>query len=322
MSLDPAPIDVQPYTAACAPQWNALVADSPNATFLFDRGYMDYHADRFDDASLLLWQAGRLLALLPAHRVGDEVHSHGGLSYGGLVLARALGVEAVLALLQAVQRHLAAQGVRALRYKTVPVIYHRRPCEADRYALFRLGARLVRRDALSVIGPGEDQWSPAESRPITRTRRTQPLLALEWACGAEADWAGFWPVLAAQLQARHATRPVHTLAEIEMLAARFPRQIHLHLARWAGEPVAGLVVYETATVHHAQYMAAGPLGRRSSALDLLVERAVLQARAAGCHFDFGHSNLDEGRTLNTGLAFYKESFGASTVVHDHYHLDC
>ena len=29
--------------------WNTLVAQSKNGTFLFDRRFMDYHADRFRD---------------------------------------------------------------------------------------------------------------------------------------------------------------------------------------------------------------------------------------------------------------------------------
>ena len=57
-------------------------------------------------------------------------------------------------------------------------------------------------------------------------------------------------------------------------------------------------------------------------LDLLLEQAITGAQAQAKWFDFGHSNEDEGRLLNTGLSFYKESFGASTVVHDHYLLPC
>jgi len=82
------------------------------------------------------------------------------------------------------------------------------------------------------------------------------------------------------------------------------------------------VLFETATVSHLQYMAADEQGRRCAALDLLLEQAIARAQASGKWFDFGHSNEDDGRVLNAGLAFYKESFGASTVVHDHYLLPC
>ena len=37
------------YDPSMAPRWNEFVANSANATFLHDRRYMDYHADRFMD---------------------------------------------------------------------------------------------------------------------------------------------------------------------------------------------------------------------------------------------------------------------------------
>ncbi|HUR80134.1 MAG TPA: GNAT family N-acetyltransferase, partial [Thermoanaerobaculia bacterium] len=74
------------FTPDDAPAWNEFVRASRNGTFLFDRGYMDYHADRFEDRSLLFFDsADRLVAVLPAHRRGTELISHGGLTYGGFV---------------------------------------------------------------------------------------------------------------------------------------------------------------------------------------------------------------------------------------------
>jgi len=316
----------RPYRDADEAAWNALVAASPNGTFLFDRRFMGYHADRFDDASLLVERRGKLVAVLPAHRRGERVASHGGLSYGGLVLADTLGTQATWDLMQALQTHWRGQGVRELLYKTMPSIYHRLPCEDDRYALLRCGAQLVRRDALSVIGPTPAHWPPKRRRAITQATRHRDELALSAHEGASPetsdDWALFWQLLDHELQARHGSRPVHSLDEMRLLASRFPTQISLRLARWSGHIVAGLVLFDTPTVCHLQYMAADEQGRRCAALDLLLEQAIAGAQAQAKWFDFGHSNEDEGRLLNTGLSFYKESFGASTVVHDHYLLPC
>lgn len=316
----------RPYRAADEADWNALVAASPNGTFLFDRGFMGYHGNRFDDASLLVERRGKRVAVLPAHRAGARVASHGGLSYGGLVLADTMGQQAMWELVQALQRHWRSQGVRELLYKTVPSIYHRLPCEDDRWALWRCGAQLVRRDALAVVGPTPAHWPAKRRRPITRATRQRQELALAEHAGcppeAAADWSTFWTLLDHELQARHGSRPVHTLDEMSLLAQRFPASISLRFARWSGGLVGGLVLFETPTVVHLQYMAADEQGRRCAALDLLLEQAIVHAQAGGKWFDFGHSNEDEGRVLNPGLAFYKESFGASTVVHDHYLLPC
>ena len=49
---------------------------------------MDYHAERFLDHSLMLYEEGRLAAVLPANMDAEGVlASHDGLTYGGLVVA-------------------------------------------------------------------------------------------------------------------------------------------------------------------------------------------------------------------------------------------
>ena len=73
---------VEPYTPAHHDGWNAFVATSKNGTFLFDRDYLEYHADRFVDSSLLvLNDKGGVVALLPASLEECVLTSHGGLTY-------------------------------------------------------------------------------------------------------------------------------------------------------------------------------------------------------------------------------------------------
>ena len=64
-------IEIHRYTAAYHRDWNDFVSESSNGTFLFLREYMEYHADRFTDYSLLVYDGNKLLALLPANRSGD-----------------------------------------------------------------------------------------------------------------------------------------------------------------------------------------------------------------------------------------------------------
>ena len=51
------------YTADKAKEWNQFVAESKNGTFLFDRHYMDYHSDRFQDYSLMFYRDGGYLLI-------------------------------------------------------------------------------------------------------------------------------------------------------------------------------------------------------------------------------------------------------------------
>ena len=59
--------DIRRYTEADKAVWDTFVAQSKNGTFLFFRDYMDYHADRFRDHSLMIYLDGSLYALQIRH---------------------------------------------------------------------------------------------------------------------------------------------------------------------------------------------------------------------------------------------------------------
>jgi hypothetical protein len=307
---------IERYAESMMAEWNAFVAGSKNGTFLFDRGYMDYHADRFEDHSLVVRDdAGIVLALFPANRVENTVISHGGLTYGGFVLGRKMGVELFLKLFGAVAEHLRQAGFCALRYKPVPHIYHWVPAEEDVYALFRYGARLVRVDSSSTISFDEPlRWSKGRRQGLKLAERAKLIVA------ESGELSRFMLLLASVLADRHDTRPVHGAEEIQLLASRFPSQIRLFEATAEGESVGGVLVYDCGRTVHAQYMAASDAGRQIGALDAIMAH-VLAVFGDRTFFDFGISTEDEGRRLNCGLARQKEMFGARTTVYATYEMD-
>lgn len=308
-------IAAAPYDPASTAAWNALNAGASAGHFLFNRGFMDYHADRFADASLVFERDGAPVAILPANRDGGRLHSHQGLTFGGIVHAPGLALEDVQAILDATLHHARNQGLVAVTYKALPAIYHRTPSEHALYALFRHGARLVRREASATIdyrAPGPR--SKRRERGVRRSR--QNCLALGW----DDAWDEYWAVLDEVLRRRHNRQPVHSAAEIRLLANRFPGNIRLFTARANGAVVAGVVMFETPEVAHAQYIAASPEGQALSALDGVFDRLIaLYADHKRC-FDFGISTEDGGQTLNAGLAAYKREWGAGCIVHDTFEI--
>jgi hypothetical protein len=308
--------EVHAYAHGDQEAWDGFVHASRNGTFLFNRGFMDYHADRFADFSLIVrGDGGAVRALLPANRDGPAVHSHQGLTYGGFVIDESMGAAEMLSVLDATRTYLARAGVEELHYKPVPHAYHRLPSEEDRYALVRAGAALVRSDVLSIVATGRP--GPVQKRRVRGARKAA-------GAGIEvrpaSELAAFWTILEDVLRERHATRPVHTLAEISMLAARFPAQIRLHGAFKEDRLVAGVLMFETPMVAHAQYIAAAPEGREAGALDLLFLQLIDKVYAGVPYFDFGASTEQAGRHLNEGLAGQKEGFGARTMVQDAFVL--
>ena len=54
--------NIQRYTSDKQAEWDAFIAQSKNGTFLMQRGYMDYHSDRFVDCSLMFYLKEKLYA--------------------------------------------------------------------------------------------------------------------------------------------------------------------------------------------------------------------------------------------------------------------
>jgi hypothetical protein len=309
-------VEVRPYAADLQAGWNAFNAAARNGHFMFDRNFMDYHADRFGDASLVFLEEQELVGLIPANRSGEVIHSHQGLTFGGLIVADAR-TEQIMAMLDAAAESWRAAGASRLLYKAMPWIYHRRPSQEDHYWIFRAGGTLVRRD-LSV------SINYRDARPISKRRRRGADKAARagLSVSRSRDFGAYWALLESNLRDRHGVAPTHSLAEIERLSAAFPEQIALYVAQTAdGEIRAGVVLFLTATVAHAQYISASEEGRQVGALDQVFSHLIETFSTTHAYFDFGVSNEDQGRTLNSGLIRQKEEFGASGVPHDFYAID-
>ena len=304
-------LTVRPYEAKDADAWDTVIAESRNGVLLHRRGYMDYHADRFVDCSLIVERNGVPVAVLPANVQGSTVTSHGGLTYGGLISTSALRAESTLEVFGKIAGFYRSKGIDRLIYKAVPHVFHSFPAEEDLYALHRSGARLRRRDIASVIALREPfRFTDERRRAVNKARdagiRIQP----------NADPASFHALLTEVLR-RHDAVPTHRLDELRLLQTRFPEHIVLYEARREAELLAGAVLYDFGRVVHTQYLAASEEGRRLNALSLLL--AELIGRYAGRHyFSFGISTEQEGQVLNGGLVAQKEYFGARGIAHDFY----
>jgi hypothetical protein len=183
---------------------------------------MDYHSDRFEDCSLLIFKDNSLVALLPANRKGTEVHSHMGLTYGGLVLSNKLKLNETLHIFQEVLRFLSEDGVGMLHLKIPPTIYQKVPADELEYLLFISEATNTRVDVSSAI-EGASRLK-IQSNRIEGVKKAQKQ-GLEIVEGFH--FKEFWnEILIPNLELRHQAKPVHSLEEMELLATRFPKRIH------------------------------------------------------------------------------------------------
>ena len=308
---------IEKYSSNYKIIWDKFVKNSKNTHFFFLRDYMEYHSDRFEDFSLMVFdEMNKLITILPSNVKEKVLYSHQGLTFGGFIVDDKMKTETMLEIFDLLKQFLEKNNIKKLVYKCIPYIYHIKPSEEDRYALFRNEAKLIRRDVTSTIDLTEQaRYSKGRKWTINKAKK-ESIEIFE-----SNDYEIFWELLTGVLESNHEAKPVHTVEEIRKLASLFPKNIRLFLAKKDEKILSGALIYENQNIVHTQYLANSEEGRELGALDLLIDYLIKDIYKNKKYFDFGISNEDAGRYLNTGLISQKEGFGARAVVHDFYELE-
>lgn len=297
--------------------WNAFISQAKNATFLFHRDFMEYHSDRFQDYSLIVLDGEKWVAVLPANVIGNEVFSHQGLTYGGLVYSEKIKLASVIVIFKSVLSFLNDNKIEKLQVKLIPSIYHQKPAEELNYTLFLVNSQLIRRDSLAVI-----DLSQKNNLSKLRKRSIQKGISKDFIIKEVDDFEDFWnAILIPNLAKKHEAKPVHNLQEIVKLKALFPKEIRQFNVYGNETIVAGTTIFESENVAHCQYISGDEIKNELGGLDLLFQHLISDIFKNKRFFDFGISNENQGRKLNSGLSYWKESFGSSTIVQDFYEVE-
>ena len=271
--------------------WNAFVGQAKNATFLFHRDFMEYHSDRFQDYSLIVLDGEKWVAVLPANVVGNQVFSHQGLTYGGLVYNEKLKLTAVIQVFRSVLSFLNENKIENLQLKSLPSIYNQKPAEELNYAMFLAEAQLIRRDSLAVIDLSKPYTISKTRKECVRRGIKNNLIIKE-----ELNFKLFWEeVLKPNLNNKHKVKPVHTIAEIEMLQRTFPHNIRHFNVYQEDKIVAGTTIFVSDNVAHPQYVSGMSNKNELGSLDYLYYHLITSVFKDKRFFDFGISNEEQGK---------------------------
>lgn len=308
---------VRKYSPDDYSKWNAFISSAKNATFLFHRDFMEYHSDRFEDFSLIVLEDEKWIAVLPANIKNDTVFSHQGLTYGGLIYNEKMKLSIAIAVFKNVLEFLDLNKISKLQVKTIPSIYHDFPSEELNYALFLVDSSLKRRDVLSVLDTTKLYMISKDRRKCALKGKKNGLTIKE-----ESNFRLFWEeILIPNLSKKHDAKPVHSVQEIEKLHHLFPENIR-HFNVYHNEKiVAGTTVFLSKNVVHPQYVSGQENKNELGSLDYLYDYLITEVFTNIHFFDFGISNEEQGRKLNEGLVFWKESFGARTIIQDFYEVE-
>lgn len=308
-------IEIKKYSPEYKELWDFFIKNSKNGLFMFERDFMEYHSDRFQDNSLMFFEDDKLLALLPMNIVENQLFSHRGLTFGGFVSDQNMKAPRMLKYFEKLTEYMKDNSLNTLIYKAIPYIYHFLPAQEDIYALFQNNAKLLKTEISTTIQldciPTLKKGRKAQ---INRAKREGVIIELS------ENFEEFMKLESEILDKKYNTKPTHTVSELRLLYSRFPQNIKFYVSKLHEEIIAGVLLFEYKNVVHTQYMATNEKGREIGGLDFLIKKLLEIYKDSKKYFDFGISTENGGQYLNEGLIAQKESFGGRAIVHQTWKL--
>lgn len=308
------------YDSSRKDDWNSFILASRAPLFFFERDFLEYHKYRFKDNSLMFFDNNELIAVLPAsisESDGDkELVSHGGLTFGGLILAERLRGTKVQLILKSLESYCQLEEIKTVFFKVVPYIFHTLSSQEELYFLFNFhNSRLIKRELSTVIYLKNKLKSSKGRKALVSKARKSDINIQD-----TDDFESFHMLLTSVLS-KHGVKPTHSLSELIYLKNLYPKNIRLVAAFKNENMISAALIFVFNNVAHTQYLANSDMGRISGALDLLIDECIDYYKEMNFnYFSFGISTEQSGIILNEGLLSQKESFGGRSIVLDTYQV--
>ena len=322
-------LKIMNYHEAYKQKWdNFVMKQSVNGTFLQTKQFLDYHGDRFEDNSLILYKGNdTIVAVIPACIIYEEgrkiFHAHCGSTFGGIVISESFyNIEHIDAVMTTLENYLTEQGFNEARIKCTSDIFAKKNGNLLYYFLFQRG--YVPYDEISCYIDFESYKEDIPSN-FTAGRRRDYKYSLKnnpqfKKLESDEDVKIFYNILCDNLQ-KFDAKPVHSLEELlEFKNERLINEIEFYGVYLEDKMIAGSMVFLFGKqVFHTQYLAADQSCLKMFPMNFMDTELIRTAREKGFrYFSFGTSTEEHGKVLNKRLAEFKEGFGTEYGVNKTY----
>lgn len=294
------------YSSEWRNKWDIFVQQSRSPFVIFNRVFIEYHADRFCDHSLILVDENhKIAAIYPLNLTVDRtIHGHQGLTYGGIILPLRASPSLVEQSIQRLIEYCVGLRVNSIVLKPVPSQLTSSSNDDILYFLHRYGFVQLYTELSSYI-------SQSTKLKISDSRRSS-------ARRAERNQATYTDKLClptlhslvTNALLRHDTTPTHSLEELVYLQENNRNDIFMRSVCIANRTESVALIFDYGRFWHTQYLAVSSEGGNMGALDYLLLKLIAESRLSLKGLSFGISTTQKGSYLNEGLYFYKQSFSS------------
>lgn len=322
-------LNIKEYREELQEKWDKFVMlDSVNGTFLQTRNFLNYHGNRYKDASLLVYKGtNTIVAVIPACVIWDGekriYSSHAGSTFGGIVIGEQFNnIEHIEKIIDVLEEFFREQGYQEVRFRCTGEIFAKGNTVLLQYFLYQKGYvsyeelncfidfKQYHEDIVSNFSAGKRRDYKYALKYNMEFRKIDTIQGI----------AEFYRILCANLEKYH-TKPVHTLEElVEFSEKRLAHIVEFYGVYIKDSIIAGSMVFKfEKRVFHTQYLAADQGYLKFYPMNFLDEQLISLAKEEGFrYFSFGISTEDKGKILNKSLAKFKEGFGTQFGINRTY----
>ena len=323
--------DIIAYCEDYESVWDKFVMeDSINGTFLQTRRFLNYHpAGRFQDASLLIYDKGKIVAVCPACVVMEDkkkvFFSHKGSTFGGLIINRKYyHAEKVLQVIELLDDYLQNYGYGKCVLKITPDLFARESNSLFQYCLQNRNYQSYMElntyiDLDSISGSVLDCFDRNKKRNIEKCENHALTFRR---LTADREIEDFYRLLTKNLE-KYSLKPIHTVEEIkDFKNNRLTNETEFYGVFRDAEQVAGgmLFVFSQTNTIHAQNLSADYTFTEYSPITYLYYKVIERAKMDGySKLSWGISTENQGKDLNLSLVRNKESYGSKYSLNTVYY---
>lgn len=316
---------IEKYRSDIEQQWDDFVLNkSINGTFLQTKNFLNYHGNKFEDASLIIYKGSNtIVAVIPAVCIYEngkkKFSSHCGSTFGGIVISKTFyNIQHMEAIFLLIEDYLTAEHFHEAEFKCTSAIFASGNIELLYYFFYQKGYHS--NDELSFY-IDFNHYNPDISSNFTAARRRDYKYSLKSDLTfrqlfSTSEIALFHEILCENLK-KYNTSPVHTLEELlDFNEKRLKNFVSFFGVFSQDNMISGsMVFYFGKKVFHTQYLAAKQDYLHLYPMNFLDTNLIALARANGFRFfSFGISTENHGKFLNKHLAQFKEGFGTEYML--------
>ena len=322
---------VVPYSGQYKDAWDDFVQNrSCNGNIFHEQQFLTYHRDRFEDASILIFdrQGGRILAVIPAAlKRGDSkiaIVSHPGSSYGAVVFAEGIKLRLLKDVLNtAIEYYYKTYNTDYMQLTLQEEFHTTNSFEELVFLLWHRGFKIESKEA-SCVKDLSDALPASYGKTIKqyiKSKKDQRLGISHDVVDAPAEIETCYGLIAENLKNKYSKSPVHSLEELIDLKSRYGERVTVFGSTFENRIIATVIVFvlDRYTVHDFYTSLDYEFGQMKPLFGLFDFIFNYYQQRGYKFFNFGISTRKYW--IKWGILEFKEQFGTRILTRDIWKLD-